>query len=344
MGTYLVTGGSGFLGGALVRRLCAEGHAVRSLDIFDSPDRPEEARFVKCDVRDLEGVEKACEGADTIFHNAALVPLTKAGGAFREVNVIGTENVLKAALSDRIRKIVHASSSAIYGVPDKCPITEDAPPSPIEAYGRSKLEGEEILKSHFGKGGPTISIIRPRTIVGTGRLGIFQILFSWISAGKNIYTIGRGGNMLQFLHISDLVDSMLLAADRNENETYNIGASGFSTLHEDLSSLCEHAGTGAKVKHLPVWPSIAALRTLDILRICPLAPWHYLTYHKPFYFDVSKARNMLGWEPRYGNVEMFSEAYDYFIANRREENSAENRSAHRKSPAEKILRLLKWFS
>jgi nucleoside-diphosphate-sugar epimerase len=233
-------------------------------------------------------------------------------------------------------------ATAIYGVPQSCPINEITPPSPIEPYGRSKLKGEEVLLSHFGKSKPSITIIRPRTIVGIGRLGIFQILFSWISDGKNVYTIGRGDALFQLLHIDDLVDAILLAAHRNEDETYNIGAAEFSTLHADLSALCKHAGTGSRVKHFPVWPSILALRILDFLKLSPLAPWHYLTYHKPFYFDISKAVKKLGWKPRYSNKAMLTEAYDKYLKGIPEH--AGTTSAHRKTPAEKILKLLRWIS
>lgn len=342
MGINLVTGSSGFLGNAIARKLCAKGEQVRLFDLKDTPDRPDSAQFIQGDVRDVNALTDACRDVKVIFHNAALVPLTKAGRGFKQVNVQGTANVLQAAIKTGVCKIVHASSSAIYGVPHSCPIKETTPPSPIEPYGRSKLEGEEVLLSRFEKSKPSITIIRPRTIVGTGRLGIFQILFSWIKEGKNIYTIGRGDTLFQFLHIDDLVDAILLAAERDEDETYNIGAAEFSTLHADLTELCEHAGTGSRVKHLPVWPSILSLRLLDMLKLSPLAPWHYLTYHKPFHFDISKAVNKLGWKPRYSNTRMLTEAYDKFIEGVPEHTGTT--SMHRKTPAEKILRLLRWIS
>lgn len=342
MGIHLVTGGSGFLGSAIVRRLCADGRRVRVFDISDTPERPMSAEFFKGDVRDLQALKLACEDVEVAYHNAALVPLTKAGRAFRDVNVQGSENVLKAAVQSRARKIIHSSSSAVYGIPKTCPIDETTTPCPVEPYGRSKLEGEQVMMSHFGHGRPSITVIRPRTIVGTGRLGIFQILFSWVKAGKSIYTIGRGENLFQFLHIDDLVDAILLAAQRDEDESYNIGAVHFSTLGADLGALCEHAGTGARVRHLPAWPSVLALRVLDMLRLSPLAPWHYLTYHKPFHFDTTKALEKLGWKPHYGNIEMLTEAYDAFIKETRE--PAHTTSVHRSSVGEKILRLLRWVS
>ncbi len=342
MDVNLVTGGSGYLGSALVRRLCSEGRSVRVFDISDSPDRPDSAEFFRGDVRDLNALRKACRDADVIYHNAALVPLTKAGKAFREVNVRGTANVLEAAKKQGVRKIVHSSSSAIYGAPEHCPINESTPPHPVESYGRSKLEAERVMLSPFGSGRPFVTLIRPRTIVGTGRLGIFQILFSWIRAGRNVYTIGAGDSPLQLVHIDDLVDSMLLASLRDKHEVYNIGAARYSSLREDLTALCRHAGTGARVKGLPVWPSILALRLLDIMKLSPLAPWHYLTYHKPFYFDISRATERLGWRPRYSNEEMLIEAYDTYAS--APAGDGASTSMHRTTPAQKLLKVLRWLS
>jgi nucleoside-diphosphate-sugar epimerase len=338
----LITGGSGFLGSAIARRLCELGQQVRIFDISDSPDRPAGAEFFHGDVRDQAALRKACAGVEIVYHNSALVPLTKAGRRFREINVQGSANVLRAARDAGARKLVHASSSAIYGVPKYCPIDEKTSPAPIEPYGRSKLDGERAVFSHRERGGPTVTIIRPRTIVGTGRLGIFKILFDWIREGKNIYIIGRGDGLFQFLHIEDLVDAMIFAAGRDEYETYNVGAAEYSTLRNDLTALCGHAGTGSRVRSLPVWPSILALRALDLLKLSPLAPWHYLTYHKPFYFDISKAVGLLGWKPRYSNIAMLTEAYDKFLEGTLDLAGAT--SMHRKSPAERILKLLRWVS
>jgi hypothetical protein len=96
------------------------------------------------------------------------------------------------------------------------------------------------------------------------------------------------------------------------------------------------------VKGLPVWPSILALRMLDILNLSPLAPWHYLTYHKPFYFDISRATNRLGWRPRYSNEEMLIEAYDRYVSAPADDGAST--SMHRTTPAQKLLKVLRWFS
>src|SRR6185369_13020452 len=145
------------------------------------------------------------------------------------------------------------------------------------------------------------AVVRPRTVIGIGRLGIFQVLFEWIREGRNIYVIGSGAQRTQLLHADDLVDFMLLVAERRKSGVYNIGAQRFDTLRADLTAVIRHAGTDARVVGLPAAPAIAALAIADWLRLSPLGPWHYRTYHKDFFFDVTRPMTELGWTPKYSN-------------------------------------------
>jgi len=335
---HLITGGSGFLGNLIARRLLAEGETVRILDIWDEPTRPPEIEFVHCDVRDAAGVGKALAGIDIVHHNAALVPLTKSGKEFASVNIDGSRIVAEQA-AGRVQAFIHMSSSAIYGSPD-CPITAATPYHPIEIYGRAKLAGEMAVREVCEKQGTPLIVIRPRTILGMGRLGIFQILFEWIAAGQNIFVIGDGNVQFQFVHADDLIDAYMLALRLGKPGTYNVGAARFGTLREALETLICHALSKSRVRSLPVGPTIAALRALDFLGLSPLAPWHYLTYHKPFYFDVTPLLQ-LGWHPKYSNDGMFRESYDWFVANRSAAGAAAGGSPHRRRVREGVLWLLK---
>ena len=340
---HLVTGGSGFLGSHVVRRLRAEGEGVRVLDLIDSPDRPPGAEFVACDVRDPRGVRDAMKGVHVVHHNVALVPLAKAGAAFRDVNVEGTRIAANAALDAGVRLFIHMSSSAVFGIPDACPITGETPTAPVEAYGRAKLAAEHEVQRAARNGLPSL-ILRPRTILGPGRLGIFQILFEWIRDNRNIYVVGNGGNLFQFVHVDDLVTAALLGARNETRGVFNIGSRRYSTLRSDLESTIRHVGSRSRVVGLPVGPTVSALKVLDAMRICPLAPWHYLTYHKPFYFDLSEPMGRLGWKPRYGNVEMLIQAYNWYLKHGSRADEAGGRSIHRNPVKQGVLRLLKWLS
>jgi nucleoside-diphosphate-sugar epimerase len=340
---HLVTGGSGFLGNLIARRLLARGEQVRILDIWEDPSRPADIEYVKCDIRDSGGVGKAMRGIDVVHHNVALVPLTKSGSVFREVNVDGSRIAAEQAAAAGVKFFVHMSSSALFGLPDKCPITNDTPLHPVEIYGRGKLAGEQAVRSVSEKTNLPLVVIRPRTILGEGRLGIFQILFEWIKENRNVYVIGSGDVKFQFVHAHDLMDFYMLALDSGKQGVYNVGAERFGTLRESLEHLITFAKSGSKVKSLPQGLTINTLRLLDLLHLSPLAPWHYLTYHKAFHFDVTPLLEM-GWRPRYSNDEMFTESYTWFIEHYDRLLAEKAGSAHRRPVREKALWLLKKFS
>src|SRR6185369_8469868 len=197
-GMALITGGSGYFGSLLRDRLRARGQAVRVFDLADADDRASDVGFVQGDIRDVARVAEGLSNCDTIYHCVAQVPLAKDKELFHSVNVQGTENLLRAALQATVRKIIYVSSSAVFGAPKSNPVSEQTPPSPGEAYGRAKLEGENLCRD-YAQRGLDVTIVRPRTIMGHGRLGIFQILFEWIRGGYNVPVFGSGDNVYQFI-------------------------------------------------------------------------------------------------------------------------------------------------
>jgi len=340
---HLVTGGSGFLGNLIARRLLERGETVRILDVWDDPTRPTDIEYIECDIRNREGVARALTGVQVVHHNVALVPLTKSGSKFWDVNVNGSRLAAEEAVKAGVEAFIHMSSSAIYGCPEHHPITSDTPMVPVEIYGRGKLAGELAVREVCDSAELPLIVIRPRTILGQGRLGIFQVLFDWIFEGRNVYVIGRGDGPFQFVHAHDLMDFYLLALDAQRPGLYNVGTDRYGTLRGDLEKLVAYAGTQSQVKSLPVSLTIGALRIADWLGVSPLAPWHYLTYHKPFCFDVAPLLAM-GWRPKYSNEEMFRESYDWFVKNRDKLSEIKAASPHRKPLQQGILALLRKLS
>jgi len=340
---HLVTGGSGFLGNLIARRLCEAGDEVRILDLWEDPSRPKEIEYFQCDVRDSDGLAKAMEGVNVVHHNAALVPITRSGGKFWEINAEGTRNVAKAAVRAGVDGFIYMNSCSIYGMPEDSPITDDSKLCPFEIYGRSKLGGEQAAVEVCGEAGMPLISIRPRTIIGEGRFGIFKILFEWIQEGRNIYVIGSGNNPFQFLHAHDLMDAYMLAYESQKPGMYNMGTDRYGTLREMLENLIKHAGTNSRVKSLPALPAVTALRVLDWMHLSPLSAWHYRTYHLPYHFDVSKLLD-LGWKPKYSNDEMLQESYAWFCEHQEQMASDPQASAHRKGAKEGFLKLIKKLS
>lgn len=338
----LVTGGSGYFGSMLVRRLLERGGSCRVFDLNDAEDRPSEVEFVQGDICDCEAIRQACTGVDVVYHNVAQVPLAKSPHLFRLVNVQGTDNLLAAARQAGVKKVVYTSSSAVYGVPERNPVTEDMPPRPQENYGRAKYEGEQLCHQYAAQG-LDVSIIRPRTILGHGRLGIFQILFEWISEGANIPVLGRGDNVYQFVHANDLAEACILAAERPGPSTYNCGTDRFGTMRAALEHLCQHAGTGSRVRSFPMMVAVPLMKVTSLLGISPLGPYHSLMYGRSMYFDVSKAQRELGWQPKHSNDEMFVESYNWYLSNREHVLTTAGGSFHRRAVKQGVLRVLKWM-
>jgi nucleoside-diphosphate-sugar epimerase len=336
----LVTGGSGYFGSLLVHRLLEKGDAVHVFDV-NPPDEPR-VTYVPGDIRDAAAVRRACEGINTIFHCVAQVPLAKDHDLFWSVNRDGTQNLLRAAFETGVRKVVYISSSAVFGVPRQLPITEETKPAPVEAYGQAKYAGE-VLCQEAADAGLDVTIVRPRTIMGHGRLGIMQLLFEWIREGRNVFVLGKGDNRYQFVHAEDLADACVRAAERPGSSVYNVGAEGFGTMRQTLESLITHAGTGSRVRSLPRRLATFAMRATGTFGLSPLAPYHWLVYGKDVYFDVSRAKRELGWQPRWGYADMFAQSYQWYLGHRGKILHAPGRSAHRSPVKEGALKWLRWF-
>ena len=338
---HLVTGGSGYFGSLLVKQLLERGYQCRVFDLNDANDRPASVEFIRGDIRDYAAVRKACENVGIIHHNVAQVPLAKDRHLFHSVNVDGTEALLRAAKEAGVGKVVHTSSSAVFGVPRRNPVTEDDRPVPAEPYGHAKLLAERLCL-RYSEDSLDVSIIRPRTILGHGRLGIFQLLFEWIRTGANVPVLDQGENVYQFIHADDLADACIRASRRPGPEIYDCGTDRFGTMREALEHLCAHAATGSRVVSMPMALTTWAMRLTSKLGLSPLGPYHSLMYGRSMYFDITKAQRELAWQPHYSNNEMFVESYEWYLRNRETVLTGQSGSAHRRAVREGILRLVRW--
>jgi nucleoside-diphosphate-sugar epimerase len=315
---YLVTGGSGFLGINLVRFLLERGHTVVSLDRlpFDYADCKDRVEAIVGDIRDRAAVERAMRDVQIVVHCAAALPLYSKADIM-STDIEGTRNVLDAALHAKVDRVIHVSSTAVYGVPDHHPLFETDPLVGVGPYGEAKIAAERLCVDYRAQG-MCIPILRPKSFVGPERLGVFALLFDWARDGRHFPLPGPGNNLYQLMDVSDLCDVIYLTAtlDRERvNDVFNVGAKEFDTVRNDFQAVLDRAGKGRRIIPMPEFPSMVALATLRALRLSPVYKWAYGTVSKESFVSIEKAEKVLGFAPRYSNKAALLRNYEWYLAN-----------------------------
>ncbi|HEY9022717.1 MAG TPA: NAD(P)-dependent oxidoreductase [Burkholderiaceae bacterium] len=316
----LVTGGSGFLGINLVRHLLTRGWSVRTLDIepFDYPERGRVTAILG-DIRDPTAVATAMNGAETVVHCAAALPLAS-GHEIMSTGVLGTRTLLDAAFRLGVPRFVFISSTAVYGVPDQTPIREDHRLHGVGAYGRSKIDAEKLCEQARTQG-LCVPLLRPKTFVGPERLGIFELLYDWAAQGRNFPVLGAGDNLYQLLDVRDLctaIERCLTLPVDAVDDRFNVGASHYGTMAENIQCVLDRAGHGGRVVRIPAGPAVGLLRLLRALRLSPLYPWIYETAGHDSSVSIEKLGNTLGFTPAYSNADALRANFDWYLAHRSE--------------------------
>ena len=341
---YLITGGSGFLGINLVRYLLKKGESVRTLDLlpFDYLEK-NKIEWLVGDVRDQAMVDRAMNGVDIVVHCAAALPLYSKEDIF-STEVDGTRNVLENAKVHNVNRVIHISSTAVYGIPNHHPIKEDDKLVGVGPYGEAKIRAEELCLA-ARKNGMCVPIIRPKSFVGPERLGVFALFYDWAKDGHGFPMIGNGENRYQLLDVEDLCEAIYLCAIQSKeivNDIFNIGAKEFTTMREDYQEVLDEAGFGKKIIGFPAGPMIWTLRFLELLRLSPLYKWVYETASKDSFVSIEKVEKKLGWHPKYSNKQALLRNYHWYLENL-PKFEGKSGVSHRVPWKQGILKLAKLF-
>ncbi|MCX6149311.1 MAG: NAD-dependent epimerase/dehydratase family protein [Ignavibacteriales bacterium] len=340
---FLITGGAGFLGINLIRFLLNEGHKITSLDIaeFDYKDVKNKVSIIIGDIRDPNVVGNVMKNIDIVIHTAAALPLYTKEEIF-STDVTGTRILLEAAEKYRIKRFVHISSTAVYGIPNHHPLYENDKLDGVGYYGQAKIQAEEVCLE-FRKKGMCVPILRPKSFIGPERLGVFALFYDWANEKHGFPMIGSGKNRYQLLDVEDLCRATYLCCTLDEktvNDTFNVGAKQFTTMKEDYQAVLDYAGFGKKIKPLPEKPIIITLRLLEALKLSPLYKWVYETASKDSFVSIEKAEKILGYKPKYSNKDALIRNYKWYLDNL---DSFKNQSgiSHRVPWKQGILKLAK---
>jgi UDP-glucose 4-epimerase len=286
----LVTGGAGFVGGGVVRRLVEQGARVTVLDdLFTGrvETLPTSVQFVEGSVTDMALVRDLVGDASVVFHMAArnIIASTKNPRDDFETNIGGTLNVLMAARETRPDRVVYTSSTSVYGNPRSIPINEDDPLVLLSPYAVSKLGGENYCHAFYESYGLPVAVVRYSNVYGLGQrpdnpyCGVISKFFAAAMAGEPISIHGDGEQTRDFTYVDDAVDATLLAAihPRAEGEVFNVGTGVEISINNLVQAISTALDRPVEIRHVD-------RRDIDNIRRRVV--------------NIEKIRRMLRWAPQ----------------------------------------------
>jgi len=285
---FAITGGAGFVGSHIVKKLINDGHKVIVIDNLKTGKKENlgahiaNVEFIQGDIRDYDLLKNSFKNIDGVFHQAALASVPdsfRIPNEYHDVNVTGTENIFKLAAQEGF-KAVYASSSSVYGNPVKIPISEDHPKKPINPYAKTKLDDEELAQKYASHGTKIIGL-RYFNIFGEGQsrdyAGVIKKFLENIYNNKPPIVNGDGLQTRDFVYIEDVVSANLLAMQNPIKHAFiNIGTNSSITILELAEQIIKISGLSLKVIHGEALEG-------DI---------------KQSVADISLAKKLLNWEPK----------------------------------------------
>ena len=285
---YVITGGAGFIGSHITKTLVEQGHNVTILDNLNTGKEKnlelikEKINFVKGDIRDNKLLEEIMVDTDGVFHQAALASVQDSFSKpdeYHDVNVNGTENILKLAKKNDF-KVVYASSSSVYGNPEKIPIEESDSKNPINPYAETKLRKEE-LAAKYSKIGVKVIGLRYFNVFGKGQskeyAGVLKLFLERIRDGLPPKINGDGTQFRDFVFVGDVAEANIMSMKSEVNhEFFNVGTNTSITILDLAKTIIKFSGLNIE----PIFgPSLKG----DVMKTIA---------------DISLIKEKTGWEPK----------------------------------------------
>jgi len=320
----LVTGANGFTGSYLVKNLLGKNYTVRALvrktsnlDLLKDLD----VEYVYADLAKDEISKDIMKDVDVVYHvGAAFRTEGVPKSYFWDVNVEGTRKLLEAAKEANVKKFVHCSTVGVQGDIKNPPAKETHPYNPGDYYQESKLDGEKLALKFFKEKGLKGTVVRPVGIYGPGDTRFLK-LFKFINNGK-FRMIGSGNVLYHLTFVEDLVEGFVLAGEKEEanNEIFTIGGNSYLTLSELVEKIAKILDKPVPKSSIPVWPVWIAGALCEL--VCkplgispPIFRRRIDFFIKDRAFDISKAKNILGYNPKVDLDEGLKRTADWYKAN-----------------------------
>ena len=310
MSTILVTGGNGFVGRHVVSALQDRGDDMRVLALPGEDTSWLEQRGVaiyRGDVRVPGSLARPVQGADAVLHLAAMMDVWRPIGDYQAVNVTGTQNIGRAALAAGVRRLVHMSSSSVYGMALGRPADESFPLAPFpDPYPITKAAGDSAVQRMIAEDHLPAVIIRPDQIFGPGDHLHFGRMAGRLRSGRGI-VVGSGENAMPFVYITDVVQGLLLALDSDHavGQAYNIGSDRPLTQQQFLDAIAYDIGVSPPRFHVPYRILYAAGYLAERLAMVtpswsrpPITRLGVAFFGTDNRYATGKARRELGYSPQ----------------------------------------------
>lgn len=303
--TILVTGADGFIGSHLTEALVRQGYRVRAFALYNSfnswgwldhcaPDVKGQFEVFAGDIRDPHGVKEAMKGCDAVLHLAALIAIPysyHSPDTYVDTNVKGTLNVLQAARELSVKRVVHTSTSEVYGTARFVPITEEHPLQGQSPYSATKIAADQLAYSFYASFGLPVVIVRPFNTYGPRQSAraVIPTIITQIANGKRQIKLGAVSPTRDFNFVKDTVAGFIAAlnADHSIGEVINIGSNFEVSIGDTARSIAEAMGVEIDI-------------LTDEQRLRPEK-----SEVERLWASNDKARELLGWQPQYGGLEGF---------------------------------------
>ena len=294
---YLVTGGAGFIGSNIVKKLVVRGDSVTVIDNLNTGKEENlesvrnEITFLKDTILNTNLLEEETKGIDGVFHQAALASVQDSFSKpeeYHNINVNGTENILKLAEKNKF-KVVYVSSSSVYGNPERIPIKESDSKNPINPYAETKLKKEKLAEE-YSKIGVKVIGLRYFNVFGKGQskeyAGVLKLFLEKIRDELPPKINGDGSQFRDFVYVEDVVDANIMSMDSNINhEFFNVGTNTSITILDLAKTIIKFSGLNIE----PIFgPSLKG----DVMKTVA---------------DITLIKEKIGWEPKMMLVEWIKE-------------------------------------
>jgi len=318
---WLLTGGSGFIGTNFAKFLMENDYNFKIYDTSKSKYLPKSGKTIVGDIRDKNKLSEAMKGCEVVFHLATVPPsLRLPTSEIYDIDVNGTQNVLAVAKENNVRRVVFTSSAShVYGLVDKgsCPLREDSELKPINEYGRDKVLAEESCKKASEETELETIILRLSMVLGAYDFDpiLVENAIPMLS-NKRVIIAGNGGGKGQSMHVHDVNTALLASAETSDislpkHSIFNISGKEVLTINEWIDLFKRVSGSKSKVTHLPLSLAKCMAHIAWKLDKTKVHPSYLRLMAQDQYFDISKAKHVLGWEPKHTVVDALKDTIEF---------------------------------